>query len=152
MDRTSWVRPNLGSVAMLITGERPWLIPEARAWRALEAAMSRTSDTFHDEPCSAGIGKTVQPGCPPLCSVSPVKSMGIPRRLRRGGGGGGGRGRERERERGRENETNRCSCARKANSPHPYVQTGATMLTLALLFGIGIFFGAGRDASGGKKR
>ena len=37
-------------------------------------------------------------------------------------------------------------------SPHPYVPTGATTLTLALLFGIGIFFGAGRDASGGKKR
>ena len=33
-------------------------------------------------------------------------------------------------------------------SPHPYAPTGATML----LFGIGIFFGAGRDASGGKKR
>ena len=37
-------------------------------------------------------------------------------------------------------------------SPHPYVPTGATMLALALLFGIGIFFGTGRDASGGKKR
>ena len=37
-------------------------------------------------------------------------------------------------------------------SPHPYVPTGATTLALALLFGIGIFFGTGRDASGGKKR
>ena len=37
-------------------------------------------------------------------------------------------------------------------SPHPYVPTGATMLALALLFGIGFFFGTGRDASGGKKR
>ena len=31
-------------------------------------------------------------------------------------------------------------------SPHPYVPTGATTLALALLFGIGIFFGTGRDA------
>ena len=36
--------------------------------------------------------------------------------------------------------------------PYPYVPTGATMLALTLLFGIGIFFGTGRDASGGKKR
>ena len=36
-------------------------------------------------------------------------------------------------------------------SPHPHVPTGATMLALALLFGIGILFGAGRDASGKKR-
>ena len=37
-------------------------------------------------------------------------------------------------------------------SPHPYVPTGATTLALAVLFGIGIFFGTGRDASGGKEK
>ena len=36
--------------------------------------------------------------------------------------------------------------------PSPYVPTGATMLALALLFGIGFFFGTSRDASVGKER
>eukprot|EP01051_Picozoa_sp_SAG22_P012603 SAG22_NODE_1326_length_4733_cov_7.209754_5_plen_166_part_00 len=67
-------------VATLMTGERPWLEPEARACSAFSAAIARTSERFHDEPCSAGIGNTVVPGWQPECRVSAVKSIGMPSR------------------------------------------------------------------------
>ena len=73
----SALRPNRGSVATLSTGASPWTVPLARACNALLSAMSRTSVVFHDAPCPAGIGKTVQPGCPPECSISAVKATGI---------------------------------------------------------------------------